>query len=173
MATRGTPGVGRPAASPAVPPPLQATTNFGYQQPSQQQDYDDVWVTVYGFSQQDAPLVLQEFHRCGDIINWGNYGQPQANYMHIQFQNKYAAQRALARNGELLTSNLIIGVKALDPRHRRAIETYAAEPDSPLQMFRPKLVPERPYKIELSAGQQVPKPSSSMLSKVFEYVLGV
>lgn len=52
---------------------------------------------------------------------WGTFGQPQANFLHIQFQNKFAAQRALTRNGEQLSPTLIVGVKPLDPRHKAAV----------------------------------------------------
>ena len=37
-------------------------------------------------------------------------------------QNKYAAQRALLRNGEQLSPSLMVGVKPLDPVHRAAIQ---------------------------------------------------
>lgn len=30
--------------------------------------YDDTWVTVYGFSQSDVPVILKEFTKCGDVI---------------------------------------------------------------------------------------------------------
>ena len=29
--------------------------------PVAQQQYEDVWVTVYGFTQTEVPLILQEF----------------------------------------------------------------------------------------------------------------
>ena len=51
-----------------------------------------------------------------------------------QFQNKYASQRALLRNGEHLTNSLVVGVKPLDPRHRAAVEGYDATHGSPVQV---------------------------------------
>jgi len=137
--------------------------------------YEDVWVTVYGFTQAEVPLILKEFSRCGDILQWGTYGQPQSNFLHIQFQNKYASQRALLRNGEHLTPTLIVGVKPLDPRHRAAIEGYDAAHGSPVQVVRPRAAPERPYRVEFGsqAQQQIPQPSRNMLSKVAQYVFGM
>jgi len=137
--------------------------------------YEDVWVTVFGFSQQEVPVILREFTKCGDILQWGVFGQPQANYLHIQFQNKFAAQRALLRNGDQLTPALIVGVKPLSSKHRQAIEGYLAsgQVDSPagLKIGRLAAVPERPYRVEVQQGQAMPQPRS-MVSKVFEYVLG-
>lgn len=56
-------------------------------------------------------------------------------------QNKYAAQRALQRNGEQLSPSLMVGVKPLDPVHRAAIHDYQEVIYSPptysvLQSFR-------------------------------------
>ncbi len=41
-------------------------------------------------------------------------------------QNKYAAQRALQRDGEQLTAALMVGVRRLDPSHRAAIKCAPA-----------------------------------------------
>ncbi|EFJ49707.1 hypothetical protein VOLCADRAFT_59188, partial [Volvox carteri f. nagariensis] len=133
---------------------------------------DDVWVTVFGFTQQDVPLVLRELHNCGDIISWG-FGEREANFIHVQYQNKYGAQRALIRNGEQLTSSLIIGVKPLDPRHRQQVASLQEGPDGPAQAYRPKLVPERPYRVEMVTGQRIPQQNRSVLTRMYEFVLGV
>lgn len=176
------PGSARQAPSPQMAGPSMMGTGAGVPASSykviptsgQAQDFDDVWVTVFGFSQAEVPLVLQEFHKCGDILSWGTYGQPQANFLHVQFQNKYAAQRALQRNGEQLTPGLVVGVKPLNARHRRAIETYSADSSSsPLQLLRPQPVSERPYRVEHASGQVVPRPRGSLVGKVYEYVFGV
>lgn len=136
----------------------------------QQPQYDDVWVTVFGFAQQDVSLVLKEFHRCGDIISWGTFGELHANFIHVQYQNKYGAQRALLRNGQQLTASLIIGVKPLDPRHRQRVAQFGDGPE----VFRPKVVSERPYRVEaVPVAQPVPQPSRGVLTRVYEYVLGL
>jgi nuclear pore complex protein Nup53 len=83
-------------------------TVLGYEHVPQ---YQDVWVTVFGFSQADTALILKEMGKCGDILQWGTFGSPAANFLHVQFQNKYASQRALLRSGEQLSPSLIIGIK--------------------------------------------------------------
>ncbi|GFR51327.1 hypothetical protein Agub_g13692 [Astrephomene gubernaculifera] len=159
-----------PAATAPQPQPLTTATGLSLEQ--QQPAYDDVWVTVFGFTQQDLPFVLREFHRCGDIVSWG-FGEPQANFIHVQYQNKYGAQRALLRNGEQLNNSLIIGVKPLDPRHRQRVASLQEGPDSPAQVYRPKPVPERPYRVEAAAGQRVPQPNRSVVTRMYEFVLGM
>eukprot|EP00798_Chlamydomonas_sp_ICE-L_P025540 gene25540-11184_t len=138
--------------------------------------YDDVWVTVFGFTQQDVPLILREFSTCGDILQWGTFGQPSANYLHLQLQNKYAAQRALLKNGEQLSPTLIVGVKPLDARQRLAIESYmhAGEHSSGPSIMRPAELQERPYRVEGSAAQQsMPQANRSVMGKLYEFVLGM
>ncbi len=86
---------GLQAAGGATPPDLVPPPPLGMLPLQQQQQLpaanaqpmqqaSDVWVTVYGFWQPDVPLVLQEFGSCGDIVQWGTFGVPQANFLHIQ-----------------------------------------------------------------------------------------
>ena len=119
-------------------------------------------------------LHTQEFSKCGDILQWGAFGQPQANYLHVQFQNKYAAQRALQRNGEQMSASLIVGVKPLDPRHRLAIDEYHASggmDGGQPHLGRPTALPDRPYRIEALPTAAMPQPRS-VVSKVVEFVFG-
>lgn len=170
----------------AVPPPMQSltpvTSTAGRMMDSvipfeSAPQYQDVWVTIFGFGQQDIPVVLREFSKCGDILQWGSFGQPTANFLHVQFQNKYASQRALLRNGEQLSPALVIGVKPLDARHRAAIEQYlaggamASALDGQAAITRPAVMPDRPYLIEAPKQTPMPQPRS-VVSKVVEYVFG-
>lgn len=66
----------------AAPTPPLSGLGGHYEAPQTQ--YEDVWVTIYGFSQTDIPLILKEFAKCGDILQWGTFGQPQANFIHVQ-----------------------------------------------------------------------------------------
>lgn len=52
-----------------------------------QAEVTDGWVTVFGFQPQQLEIVLQEFQKCGDIEQFGTFGQGQnTNWVHIQFQ---------------------------------------------------------------------------------------
>jgi nuclear pore complex protein Nup53 len=150
---------------------------------------DDAWVTVYGFSPDDLPLVLRELQRCGDVLQWGTFGaSPQSNFMHVQFQTKYGAQRALLRSGEQLSGSLIIGVKTLEARHKALVEAWSSSSGSggrggggggaggtsPSRIYAP-LAPARPYKVVADgagAAQALPT-RSTWMNKVSEFVFGI
>ncbi|KXZ44661.1 hypothetical protein GPECTOR_64g80 [Gonium pectorale] len=170
---RHTPSQPAVAVSPLPPGPSHVAGGAGGLGLEQQQPaYDDVWVTVFGFAPSDVPLVLREFHSCGDIVSW-SYGEPSANFIHVQYQSKYGAQRALLRSGEQLSGSLIVGVKPLDARHRERVAALAEGSDLDAG-YRPKPVPERPYRVEAAAaGQRVPQPNRSVLTRVYEFVLGM
>jgi len=69
---------------------------------------DDTWITLFGFPQSATSYVLQEFSIYGQIIR--HVPNNQGNWMHIQFQNKLQAQKALSKNGKVLANSLMVGV---------------------------------------------------------------
>ena len=41
---------------------------------------------MFGFSQDEVPLILREFGKCGDIRQFGTFGEGGGvNWIHIQF----------------------------------------------------------------------------------------
>lgn len=134
---------------------------------------EDTWVTVFGFGGDDLPLVLREFQRCGDILQWGTFGSStQSNFIHMQYQTKYAAQRALSRSGEQLSSTLIVGVKQLESRHKQLVESYSSSSSSPGPRIRAQ-GPVRPYKVDITQAQALPQRSRTLVQKLTEFVLGM
>ncbi len=138
---------------------------------------EDSWVTVYGFAAEDLPALLGEFQKCGDVLQWGSFGAPPgANFVHIQYQNQYGAQRALLKGGEQLTPRLIVGVKPLDARHRAQIEAYAGSGPGALGLADVAGTPAiaaQPYRLEAGGAQPLPTPSRTLMQKFSEFVLGV
>lgn len=49
------------------------------------QEDSDVWVTVFGFQPGQLHLIMKEFAKCGDIVNFGNDREDNANWVHIQY----------------------------------------------------------------------------------------
>ncbi|QDZ25601.1 nuclear pore complex protein NUP35 [Chloropicon primus] len=80
------------------------------------------WVTVYGFQQSDRDLILRELQECGDIISCRNGGTEKANFMHIQFQTKGEAQKALGKNGKQISKNLMIGITPISQQHCSSLQ---------------------------------------------------
>jgi nuclear pore complex protein Nup53 len=152
-------------------------------------EYESTWVTVFGFSQADVPLVLREFGKCGDIVQFGSFEDgPHCNWLHINYSNKHAAQRALLRSGDQLSSSCMVGVKPLDAHKREAIERQGGAGPGSNNMNNntagggigrgpavPKLASSRPYQVNAASAQAavVPLPSKSAWDKVSEFILGI
>jgi nuclear pore complex protein Nup53 len=143
---------------------------------------EDTWVTVYGFPPEDLATVLREFQRCGDVLQWGTFGAGAgANFVHIQYQTRYGAQRALLKGGEQLSSTLIVGVKPLDPRHRAAVEGGAGgggggSPGGPRVGRGGGLAAAaaaRPYRVEAAAAAALPTRGAGLWDKLQQFVIGV
>lgn len=92
----------------------------------------------------------------------------------VAFQNKYGAQRALQRNGELVSRQLMVGVRLLDARMRSAAlqltDSAASGSTAPVTRQQPHPQPLRAYRIDAaSSGSQVVSPlryGSSMLPRI-------
>lgn len=69
---------------------------------------DETWITVFGFPQSATSYVLQEFSVYGQIIR--HIPNPQGNWLHIKYQTKLQAQKALSKNGKILANSLMVGV---------------------------------------------------------------
>ncbi|KAI3900087.1 hypothetical protein MKW98_000987 [Papaver atlanticum] len=64
------------------------------------------------FTYEDKESVLQEFGKCGVILDYDQSGL--GNWMHILYQNQSEAQNALSKSGKPINSNLIVGVNSVD-----------------------------------------------------------
>lgn len=177
----------------AAPGPPAAWSAYGMQAAPVQEAVDG-WITVFGFAPGQLELVLQEFSKCGDILQFGTFGQgATANWVHIQYENKYAAQRALQRSGMRLTPSLMVGVKLLDDASRMAIEQYMGISDGAVATgagagaggaafengvgnggasMRPKVMQVRPYSLTRQPVP-MPMPARTTWSKINEFVFGL
>ncbi|PSC73480.1 Nucleoporin NUP53 [Micractinium conductrix] len=163
-------GAAAARATPAAPSGRELS------RPAGGEGYDDVWVTVFGFGPSDLPLVIREFSKAGDIVQFGTFGEAaQVNWVHLQYQNKHAAQRALLRNSDQLSASCMVGVKPLDAAHRAAVDRAgsagAGGPSFALAF--PKPQQQRPYTLEGRSGAAVvPLASKGMGQRLKEFVLG-
>ena len=92
-------------------------------------------------------------------------------------QNKHAAQRALLRAGDQLSSTLLVGVKPLDAAHRQAVERQlgSGAVSSAMSFPKPSAAQLRPYALDgaAAASTVVPLPATGAWSKFAEFVLGI
>ncbi|CAK7356740.1 unnamed protein product [Dovyalis caffra] len=148
---------------------------------------EEEWVTVYGFAPGDTNLVLREFEKCGVILKHVP-GPREANWMHILYQSRSDAQKALSKNGVHINGVLIVGVKLVDPMQRQALNerlntqgfmtlpppSSTRTPESNTSRASP-----RPYYLQngstsaRQAGGAIASPAKSMVSKIFDVMFGI
>lgn len=56
------------------------------------QEDNDVWVTVFGFQPSQLPIILRDFAKCGDIVQYGNGREDNANWVHIKYSVRILPQ---------------------------------------------------------------------------------
>lgn len=70
---------------------------------------DESWVTVFGFPSASSSYILQQFSQYGNIIE--HKISPIGNWMHLRYQSKLQAKKALSKNGKIFSGNIMVGVK--------------------------------------------------------------
>lgn len=180
-------GVVQPGALITLPPPREVA------RPEIQRNSlpagnlnEEEWVTVYGFSPGDTNLVLREFEKCGVILKHIP-GPSDANWMHILYQNRSDAHKALNKNGMQLNGVLIVGVKPLDPIQREALnervnrQGFMPIPPPPARTSEVSTLtaPSRPYYLQngssstRQSGGAIASPTKSLVSKIMDLMFGV
>ncbi|MCP9265355.1 BMA-NPP-19, isoform g [Dirofilaria immitis] len=66
------------------------------------------WITVFGFSREDATNVLKLFARHGTVV--AHRFPKEGNWMHLRYASPIHAQQALSRNGQIVDGRLRLGV---------------------------------------------------------------
>ncbi|CAN4086857.1 unnamed protein product [Withania somnifera] len=149
---------------------------------------EEEWVTVYGFSPIDTNSVLREFEKCGVILKHIP-GPRDANWMHILYQNRADAQKALNKNGMPINGVLMIGVKPVDPAQRQALndklkkQGFIPLPHAPSSRSNdptPFRTSSQPYYLQNGSNNSVKQssgtvatPARSVVSKIVDLMFGV
>ncbi|KAM9305933.1 nucleoporin NUP35 isoform 3-T3 [Gastrophryne carolinensis] len=153
---------------------------------------DDTWVTVFGFPQASASYILLQFAQYGNIIKhmMSNTG----NWMHLQYQSKLQARKALSKDGKIFGDCIMIGVKPcidksiMENGEKTSVSSINSVFSPPIKTLgtptHPASTPRsamRPlaaaYKASTSdyqvvSDKQTPRKDESMVSKALEYVFG-
>ncbi|CAL8089015.1 unnamed protein product [Orchesella dallaii] len=66
------------------------------------------WITVFGFPAAAAAFILTHFSQYGSVIQ--SKSNPGGNWLHIQYNSRIDARRALACNGKVLGGTIMVGV---------------------------------------------------------------
>lgn len=181
-------GVVQPGALITLPPPREVARPEAKESSVAVGNLDEEeWITIYGFSPADTNLVLREFEKYGVILKHVP-GPRNANWMHILYQNRSEAQRALSKNGMCINGVLIIGVKSVDPMQRQALHNrlnnqgFMTLPPAPSSR-KPDLngfkVSPYPYNLQNGSSSTrqstgtIATPAKSVVSKVMDLMFGV
>ncbi|KAG9271748.1 nucleoporin NUP35 [Astyanax mexicanus] len=196
----GTPGTGASMFSPAgLSQQRKSTLSPAQVDPfftqgdalSSEDQLDETWVTVFGFPPASASYILLQFAQYGNILKhvMSNAG----NWMHIQYQSKLQARKALSKDGKIFGEAIMIGVKpCIDKSVMEGSEKCISSssgmftppvrangtPSHPVSTPRSAMRPlSAAYKASSSEYQVVsdretPRKDDSLVSKAMEYMFG-
>ncbi|XP_069090231.1 nucleoporin NUP35 [Pleurodeles waltl] len=154
---------------------------------------DDTWVTIFGFPQASASYILLQFAQYGNILKhvMSNTG----NWMHVQYQSKLQARKALSKDGRVFGESIMVGVKpcidksVMESSDRSSACSTSSVFSPPVRTIgtpvqsatTPRATTMRPlaaaYKASTSdyqvvADRQTPRKDDSLVSKAMEYMFG-
>jgi hypothetical protein len=71
------------------------------------------WVTVFGFPPSKASFIINQFSQYGKILD---HKMGEGNWVHIAYETKFEAEKALSKNAKIFDQVLMIGVvECTDP----------------------------------------------------------
>ncbi|XP_002928022.1 nucleoporin NUP35 [Ailuropoda melanoleuca] len=202
MTTTPTSGTGQSMFSPAnIGQPRKTTLSPAQLDPfytqgdslTSEDHLDDTWVTVFGFPQASASYILLQFAQYGNILK--HVMSNSGNWMHIRYQSKLQARKALSKDGRIFGESIMIGVKpcidksVMENSDRCALSSPSLAFTPPIKTLgtpaqpgsTPKISTMRPlataYKASTSdyqviSDRQTPKKDESLVSKAMEYMFG-
>ncbi|KAK7098326.1 nucleoporin NUP35-like isoform X2 [Littorina saxatilis] len=150
---------------------------------------DETWVTIFGFPPGATSFILQQFSQYGNILK--HIPSAEGNWMHVHYQSKLQAKKALSKNGKVYGGRMMIGVlPCIDKSVMENKENgdVCSTPVTPHMMpidlnssVRSVGTPIRPLtaayaasrsEYEVLKNRQTPKKDNSIVSKVKEYMFG-
>lgn len=144
---------------------------------------DQTWVTVFGFPPASASYILLQFAQYGNILKH-TMASP-GNWMHLQYQSRLQARKALSKDGKVFGDAIMVGVK---PCIDKSVMDSTAAVSSPLSTsFSSSALPSTPRSAirplsaayrssgsdyQVVADRQTPRKDDSFVSKAMEYMFG-
>ncbi|KAJ8416919.1 hypothetical protein AAFF_G00327970 [Aldrovandia affinis] len=158
---------------------------------SSEDHLDDTWVTVFGFPPASASYILLQFAQYGNILRhvMSNTG----NWMHIHYQSKLQARKALSKDGKVFGEAIMVGVKpcidknVMEKNPNKGSASSGAEVTpvkangTPMQPFSIPRSAMRPLSTAYRASsndyqvvsdRQTPRKDDSFITKALEYMFG-
>uniref|UniRef100_A0A3P8PTW8 Nucleoporin NUP53 n=1 Tax=Astatotilapia calliptera TaxID=8154 RepID=A0A3P8PTW8_ASTCA len=138
---------------------------------------DQTWVTVFGFPPASASYILLQFAQYGNILKH-TMASP-GNWMHLQYQSRLQARKALSKDGKVFGDSIMVGVKPCIDKSvmdsTEAVSTpvsssFSALPTTPRSAIRPLSATYRNSgsDYQVVADKQTPRKDDSFVSKAME-----
>ena len=149
---------------------------------------DNTWITVFGFPPAAASFILQQFSQYGNIVK--HVIASEGNWMHLHYQSKLQAKKALSKNGKMFAGNIMVGVTPCIEKSVMEDKENPTLPGTPLintpvgskdTPGTSKGTPIRPLTAayrsarsenEVVRSNQAPQKSNTFVSKAMEYMFG-
>uniref|UniRef100_A0A672L4M7 Nucleoporin NUP35 n=1 Tax=Sinocyclocheilus grahami TaxID=75366 RepID=A0A672L4M7_SINGR len=124
---------------------------------SSEDQLDDTWVTVFGFPPASASYILLQFAQYGNILK--HVMSNSGNWMHIQYQSKLQARKALSKDGKIFGEAIMIGVKP-------CIDKSSDKSSTSSSVFTPSVKAPSTPSHPLSTPRSVMRPLSALTSNL-------
>ncbi|XP_037542550.1 nucleoporin NUP35 [Nematolebias whitei] len=143
---------------------------------------DQTWVTVFGFPPASASYILLQFAQYGNILKH-TMASP-GNWMHLQYQSKLQARKALSKDGKVFGDSIMVGVKpcidksvmgsceAMSPPPLSSSSVLPSTPRSAIRPLSASTYKSSGSEYEVVADRQTPRKDDSFVSKAMEYMFG-
>ncbi|XP_047226876.1 nucleoporin NUP35 isoform X2 [Girardinichthys multiradiatus] len=142
---------------------------------------DQTWVTVFGFPPASASYILLQFTQYGNILKH-TMASP-GNWMHLQYQSRLQARKALSKDGKVFGDSIMVGVKQCIDKSVMGTSdavspplsvSSSALPSTPRSAIRPLSASYRGSSsdYQVVADRQTPRKDDSFVSKAMEYMFG-
>lgn len=69
---------------------------------------DETAITVFGFPPSACSFIIQQFSQYGKIEKYEVHNR--GNWVHVKYQTKLQAKKALSKNGKIFARTMMIGV---------------------------------------------------------------
>ncbi|CAN9498537.1 unnamed protein product [Ophioblennius macclurei] len=145
---------------------------------------DQTWVTVFGFPPASASYILLQFAQYGNILKH-KMASP-GNWMHLQYQSRLQARKALSKDGKVFGDSIMVGVKPCI--HKGVMDCSDSVfspvssstsssmmlPSTPRSAIRPLSASYRSSAsdYQVVADRHTPRKDDSFVSKAMEYMFG-
>ncbi|XP_068602492.1 nucleoporin NUP35 [Brachionichthys hirsutus] len=138
---------------------------------------DQTWVTVFGFPPASASYILLQFAQYGNILK--HTMTSPGNWMHLQYQSRLQARKALSKDGKVFGDAIMVGVKSCINKSVMDINVPVSSPltyfpSSPRSAIRPLTSTSRSSSsdYQVVADRHMPRKDNGLVSKAMEYMFG-